>query len=97
VLEPLFLARRPQARAFSSPYLIDGLVQVRRNVKAIEHVQRLTRLFGNDPKYGFHISKQTKRKPFTTSGPSAAQPFFSVAWVRRCPTHSSRRQPLSIW
>jgi len=33
MLEPLFLVGFPQAPAFSSPYLIDRLVQVHRNVK----------------------------------------------------------------
>jgi len=49
VLEPLLLAGRSQARAFSSPYLIDCLVQVHRNVETIEHVHGLADLLGNHP------------------------------------------------
>ena len=48
-------------------------------------------------RHGCQISLATKRSPPRTAGPSAAKPLRKVAWVRRGPTHSRRRQCPSIW
>ena len=98
VLEPLRtrLALGPQAGALGAADLIDGLVQMGGDMEAIQNVQGLPGLGGEDVQVGLPQVAANEPQALDPSGPKARRPRRSVRSERCWPTHNRRRQPGSI-
>jgi hypothetical protein len=66
-------------------------------METVQYVQRLPGLGRDDFQVGLPHVAADKTQPFHHLRPQCLQPRRSVACDRRFPTHSRRRQYVSIW
>ena len=73
-LSPFAAGPSPQPSAFGPAHLVHRLIQMHRDVEAVQHVQRLAGFGGDDLQIRLPHVAANEAQPCTTSGPSAARP-----------------------